>query len=106
MGTHDLSSRWHESQLNPVDDEIARLAFICDIKILDPGVVERVVAGDANVCGKRNEKAFQKLRKLVGVHYTLTNDSMAALGDEATGKILDQIRERLRKRFELGGNHS
>jgi hypothetical protein len=106
VGTHDLSSRWHESQLNPVDDEIARLASICDIRILDPGVVERVVAGDASVCGRTNAKAFQKLRKLVGLHYTLTNDSVAALGPEASGKILDQIRERLAKRFELGGDRS
>jgi hypothetical protein len=106
MGTHDLSSRWHESQLNPVDDEIAKLASICNTRILDPGIVERVVAGDASVCGRKNEKAFQKLRKLVGLHYTLTNDSVAALGPEASGKILDQIRERLAKRFELGGDRS
>jgi hypothetical protein len=106
VGTHDLSSRWHELQLNPVDEEIARQACICDIRILDPGVIERVVAGDAGVCGRRNEKAFQKLRKLVGLHYALTNDSVAALGPEASAKILDQIRERLGKRFALGGDRS
>jgi hypothetical protein len=106
VGTHDLSSRWHESQLNPVDDEIAKLAFICNIRLLDPGVVERVVAGDASVCGRTNEKAFKKLRKLVGLHYALTADSLAALGPEGSGKILDQIRERLGKRFELGGDRS
>jgi hypothetical protein len=106
VGTHDLSSRWHESQLNPVDDEIAKLAFICNIRLLDPGVVERVVAGDASVCGRTNEKAFKKLRKLVGLHYALTADSLAALGPEGSGKILDQIRERLGKRFDLGGDRS
>jgi hypothetical protein len=106
MGTEDLSSRWHESQLGPVDDEIAKLAFICKIKILDPGVVERVVAGDTSLCSRANEKAFQKLRRLVGMHYALTNDSLKALGPQESQRILDQIRERLRKRFDLGGPQS
>lgn len=106
MATHDLGSAWHESQLNPVDDEIAKLAFICDIRILDPGVVESVVAGDASICGRRNEQAFQKLHKLVRMHFVLAKDSETALGPEATRQMLDQIRERLRKRFELGGTPS
>ena len=60
MRTEDFGSRWHQSQLNTVDDEIAKLAFICDIKMLDPGVIERVIAGDATVCGKNNRKRFIK----------------------------------------------
>jgi hypothetical protein len=105
MGTHDLSSRWHESQLGPVDEEIAKLAAICKISILDPGIVERVVAGDASL-NRVNDKAFQKLRRLVALHYALTNDSIQALGPKESGKILDAIRERLRKRFDLGGDPS
>ena len=106
MRTEDLSSRWHESQLGPVDDEIARLAHICNIKILDPGVVERVVAGDTSLCSRANEQAFQKMRRLVALHYTLTNDSIAALGPKESARILDEIRERLRKRFDLGAGRS
>lgn len=106
MGTQDLSSRWHESQLGTVDDEIAKLALICKIKILDPGVVERVVAGDASLCSRANEKAFQKMRRLVAMHYALTNDSLLALGPKESQRILDEIRERLRKRFDLGGDQS
>jgi hypothetical protein len=106
MRTEDLSSRWHESQLAPVDAEIARLAHICRIKILDPGVIERVVAGDASLCSRANERAFQKLRRLVAMHYALTNDSVLALGPEESARILDEIRARLRKRFDLGAGHS
>ena len=106
MGTQDLSSRWHEAQLGPVDNEIARLAHICNIKILDPGVVERVIAGDVSLCSKANDRAFQKIRRLVAMHYALTNDSIQALGPKESGRILDEIRERLRKRFDLGGDHS
>jgi hypothetical protein len=104
MGTHDFSSNWHEAQLGPVDDEIARLALICSIKILDPGVVERIVAGDVSLCSKANERAFQKMRRLVAMHYSLTNDSVQALGPQASAEILAQIRKRLSKRFDLGGD--
>jgi hypothetical protein len=103
VGTHDLSSRWHEAQLATVDDEIARLALICNIRILDPGAVERIVAGDASLCSKASELSFQKMRRLVAMHYSLTNDSIEALGPRASGEILEQIRKRLSKRFDLGG---
>jgi hypothetical protein len=106
MATHDLGQQWHETQLGTVDAEIARQAFLCDIRILDPGVIERVVAGDATVCGRANEQAFRKLRGLVAMHYSLSNDSINALGPEASRKLLDTIRERLRKRYDLGGEQS
>lgn len=106
MATPDFGKRWHEGQLGTVDDEIARLAFICNIRILDPGVIERVVAGDDTVCGKTNKHAFRKLRGLVKMHYALTDDSINALGPDESGKILDGVRERLRKRYDLGGDNA
>ncbi len=104
MPTPDFGSQWHESQLAPVDAEIARLATICDMRILDPGVIERVLAGDESVCGRASEKAFRKLQGLVKMHYALTDDSLRALGPEESARILDQIRERLRGRYDIGGN--
>jgi hypothetical protein len=106
MATQDLGKQWHETQLGTVDAEIARQAAICDIRILDPGVIERIIAGDASVCGRGGEQAFRKLRGLVKMHYSLTDDSIRALGPEASAKLLDEIRERLRKRFDLGGKGS
>jgi hypothetical protein len=103
MGTEDLGTRWHLTQLGTVDKEIARLAAICEIRMLDPGVIERVMANDETVCGKKNEKAFRKLRTLVGMHYALANDSIQSLGPEASAKILTEIREHLGKRFDIGG---
>ena len=103
MSKNDFGRGWHESQLGTVDDEIAKLSFICGIPLLDPGVVERVVAGDEGVCTKPNPAAFRKLKGLVGMHYMLTNDSLQALGPEETAKILAEIRARLQPRFKLGG---
>lgn len=103
MGTHEFGREWHEKQLGTVDDEIAKLSFICGIPLLDPGVIERVVAGDASVCRKPNATAFANLRGLISMHYTLAEDSIRTLGVEETRKILDLIRDRLGKRFDLGG---
>ncbi len=103
MGSHDFGREWHEKQLGSVDDEIAKLSFICGIRLLDPGIVERVVAGDDSVCSKPNAAAFRKLRGLISVHYTLAEDSIRTLGVEKTAEIVAAIRERLRERFELGG---
>lgn len=104
MTTPDFGTQWHQSQLGPVDAEIARLATICDLRILDPGVIERVLAGDDSVCGRKSEKAFRSLTALVKMHYALTDDSLKALGPEESGRILDQIRERLRGRYDVGGD--
>jgi hypothetical protein len=103
VSKHDFGQRWHEQQLGSVDDEIAKMAFICGIPLLDPGIVERVVAGDEGVCTKPNPEAFRKLRGLVGMHYMLTGDSLKSLGPDETARILAQIRERLQTRFKLGG---
>lgn len=103
MGTHNFGREWHEKQLGVVDDEIAKLSFICGIALLDPGVVERVVAGDESVCTRPNTSAFRKLRGLISMHYTLAEDSIRTLGAEKTADIVAAIRERLRERFELGG---
>ncbi len=103
MATQDFGTEWHQAQLGPVDAEIARLAAVCDLRILDPGIIERVVSGDDTVCGRNAADAFRKLRSLVAMHYALTNDSIQSLGPEESGKILDRIRERLRGRYDLGG---
>ncbi|HEY4368624.1 MAG TPA: hypothetical protein VGN07_15420 [Steroidobacteraceae bacterium] len=103
MPTPDFGKRWHETQLGTVDREIARLAAICDIRMLDPGVIERVIANDATVCRRKTPKAFRQLRSLVKMHYSLVSDSLQALGPEDSGKILDDIRTRLRAQFDLGG---
>jgi hypothetical protein len=103
MTKQDLGPRWHTKQLNSVDAEIAKMAYICDIRLLEPGVIEKIVAGDASVCGKANPEAFRKLRGLVGMHYMLTNDSVQSLGPAETQKILAEIRAKFQDRFDLGG---
>ena len=103
MPTPDFGKQWHEMQIGNVDHEIARLATICNLRILDPGIIERMIAGDETVCGRKSSMAFRKLRGLVAMHYALTDDSIRALGPDESAKILDVIRARLGKQFQIGG---
>jgi hypothetical protein len=62
-----LPEEW-ECRLQEIDLEIARHAVICKIPLLQAGVVERVLANDASVCGAEHEAAFKTLRGLLYKH--------------------------------------
>jgi len=42
----ELGAGWWAKNLDDVDREIAKLATICNVRILDPGVIERVLKND------------------------------------------------------------
>ena len=44
---------WWAAKLDDLDQEIARLAQLCQVRILDPGVIERVVRKDARCAERR-----------------------------------------------------
>ncbi len=103
MANQNFGSRWHKAQLDPVDDEIARLSFILDVRLLEDGIVERLIRGDESICGKPNPALFKKLRDMAKMHFMLTEDSLKAIGPDETRKLLAEIRARLQSRFNLGG---
>ena len=99
----DLPAAWWAMNLDGLDREIARLALICQVRILDPGVVERVLKRDASVCGTDNALAFAKLHDLVMMHLAVREKSAASVGQASTVAIERQIIEQLSKSFpELG----
>ena len=97
-------TRWTH-HLEEIDLEIARLAALCRIPLLDPGVVERVLKKDTLVCGTQNPRAFDKLRSLLMMHYSVRDRAVVAMGEEETMKIIGDIVARLRERLgdKLGG---
>lgn len=98
-----LPAAWWAMNLDALDREIARLALICQVRILDQGVVERVLKRDASVCGTDNAVAFAKLHELVMLHFAVREKSAASVGQASTVAIEKQIIERLSKSFpELG----
>ena len=91
-------ARWTK-HFDEIDREIAQLADVCRIRLLDPGVIERVLHNDTLVCGKQNQRAFDKLRSLLMMHYSVRDRALVALGEEETMKIVAGIVERLHARY-------
>ena len=98
------NKRWH-GQMEDIDKEIARLAVSCRIRLLDPGVIERVIQKDTGVCGTQNERAFTKLRSLLMMHYSARERAVVAIGEAETLAMIGEIVARLRERLgdKLGG---
>jgi hypothetical protein len=92
------TQRWTK-HFEEIDNEIATLAKVCQIPLLDPGVIERVLHKDTLVCGHQNKRAFDKLRQLLMMHYSVRDKAVVALGEQETMLIMGDIVERLRKRF-------
>jgi len=104
----ELGSAWWAKNLDDVAREVARLATICNIRILDPGVIERVLENDSSVCGTRNPVAFEKLRSALMMHYHVRNKTVGAIGETKTALLIGEIVERLKKHIgdRLGGPSS
>jgi hypothetical protein len=87
------------SSLDDIDTEIARLAMLCQVRILDPGVVERVVRNDASVCGTENPVAFEKLHGLLALHFGVLDSMADTHGQALASRLEQQVIDRLRARF-------
>jgi hypothetical protein len=95
----DLPLAYWESNLEELDGEIARLAMLCEIPILQAGNFQRVLQGDAAVCGTDNPIAFAKLRGLLMMHLAIREKSVEVFGSAATAKVEDYVLDRLKNRF-------
>jgi hypothetical protein len=95
----DLPLAYWESNLEELDGEIARLATLCNVRILDPGALQRVLQNDAAVCGTDNPIAFTKLRSLLMMHLAIREKSVDVFGQAATAQVEDYVIERLKQRF-------
>ena len=104
----ELGAGWWAKSLDDVDREVARLASICRVRLLDSNVIERVLHNDASVCGTQNRAAFDKLRAALMMHYHVRDKAVEAMGEEATAKVIAEIVANLRKRLgkQLGGEAS
>ena len=95
----DLPLAYWESNLEELDGEIARLAMLCEIRILEPGTVQRVLQNDAAACGTENPIAFAKLRALLMMHLAIREKSVDVFGQAATARVEDYVIDRLKQRF-------
>lgn len=85
-----------------IDLEIARLAVMMDIPILDPGVIDRILGNSASVCGKEKPEAFAELRAMLMMHadqLKATNSLGALETQDMVRGVVDRLRERIGERM-------
>ena len=90
---------WWVENIEELDREIGRLCAICQVRILDPGIVERVLKKDASVCGTPNPIAFAKLHNMLMFYFANRAKSVDAVGQLQTAQIEAHVVEQLRNRF-------
>jgi hypothetical protein len=95
--TDKANPQWTR-HLEAIADELLHLAVACDVRLREPGVIERIIHDDKTVCGRKNEIGFQKLRKLLMVTYDSLGKAIDRIGPEETKAIIEAINEHIDKR--------
>lgn len=71
---------------------MSRLCIVCDIRMLEPGIGERVLKGDQSVCGRNNPKVFDKLRQHLMAYCHVEERAIKRLGADDVRIMLDDVR--------------
>ena len=98
----DLNPQW-ERHFEGIADELLHLAIACNVRLREPGVIERVLKNDITVCGRKNEASFRKIRSLLIAFYDSVGKAVDRIGPEDTKTIIDAITQRKMKLRDGGG---
>ena len=90
-------------QIEGIAHELSRLAIACDIEMGKPGLVERVLKNDESVCGQKNSKAFQLLRKHLMALFSVEEGAIDRIGPAETKEITDMVYDAIVKIRSAGG---
>lgn len=74
-----------------VDLEIAQLAIMCHIRLLEPGVIQRVLDNDATLCAAAHADGFEKLRGMLFLHYEVQAQLAAELGATDAHEVVQRV---------------
>ena len=94
-----MSLEHYNAELESIDMEIARLAQLCGINMLQAGVAEAVLRNDSSLCNSSNPVAWDKLRGLLVLHYHVVAENAAADGVEAAAETLRQALQTVSERM-------
>jgi hypothetical protein len=100
--SQDSNPQWSR-HLDGIAEELLKLAIACDLRLRDPGVIERILKNDQTVCGRKNPRAFEKLRKLLMATYNSLGKAIDRIGPAETKKISQAIAERMQARRDSPG---
>ena len=74
----NVQAEYWATKFEDIGLEIARLATICNVRILDTGVIERVLRNDASVCGTAKSNRLRQTARS-------NNDALLSAGGRARG---------------------
>ncbi len=94
-----MSLEHYNAELASIDMEIARLAQLCGINMLQAGVAEAVLRNDSSLCNSTNALAWEKLRGLLVLHYHVVAENAAADGVDAAAETLRQALQTVSERM-------
>jgi hypothetical protein len=101
--TDDLNPQW-ERHFEGIADELLHLAIACNVRLRDPGVIDRVLKNDISVCGRKDEDSFRKMRSLLIAFYDSVGKAASRIGPEDTKRIVESITQRKMQLRDSGGN--
>ncbi|MHC6054163.1 hypothetical protein ACYT85_19995 [Ralstonia solanacearum] len=99
LGAERLMPEEWRDDLEALDLEIVRLAIICQVKLLEPGVIQRVLDNDARDCLNAHETAFASLRGLLFLHFQMQKDLAEAYGPSDAMEIVRRVWAHLQPRI-------
>ena len=97
-----LNPQW-ERHFEGIADELLHLAVACDVRLREPGVIERILRNDASVCGQKNEQSFDKMRNLLMAYYNSVGKAVDRIGPQDTKKIIDAITKQKKQLRDSSG---
>jgi hypothetical protein len=101
--TDSLRTEFWEHQLDSLISEIVREASICQVRLLDPGVVDAVLHDNATVCGHDNPAAFRKLRELLMMTFVVRGKAFDSLGPLEADALIQEISAKLKEKLGSAG---
>lgn len=91
-----------QRHLDAIGEELLHLSIACDVRLRDPGVIDRIIKDDETVCGTKNPIGFRKLRALVMATFSSLNKAIDRIGPDEVKMITDGIVERMDRLRALG----
>jgi len=92
----DLNPQW-ERHFEGIGDELLHLSISCDVRLWEPGVVDRILKNDLSVCGRANEQSFRNMHNLLVAYYNSIGKAVERIGPTETRKIIDALSERMKE---------
>ncbi|SEK84629.1 hypothetical protein SAMN05216359_103313 [Roseateles sp. YR242] len=84
-----------EHTTEEVDLKIVQLAVMCNIRLLEPGVINRVLDNDTSLCHSDHQGAFEQLRGMVFLHYEIQKRLAGELGAADAAEVVARVRQHL-----------